>query len=113
MSGVGIAWIIIIALLWVILSWGAADTAARKGQSFVAVFVLSLIFSPVLGWLVAVLAANQSQTPPSEQGEGDRIGELERLTQLRTSGAVTEEEFAAEKARILGPPHDEPDTPAT
>ena len=35
-------------------------------------------------------------------GGDPRVGEIERLAGLRDSGALTEEEFAAEKARILG-----------
>jgi hypothetical protein len=40
---------------------------------------------------------------PAAAGGGDpRVGEIERLAGLRDSGALTDEEFAAEKARILG-----------
>ncbi len=40
---------------------------------------------------------------PAAAASGDpRVGEIERLAGLRDSGALTEEEFAAEKARILG-----------
>ncbi len=40
---------------------------------------------------------------PAAAASGDqRLGEIERLAGLRDSGALTEEEFAAEKARILG-----------
>jgi hypothetical protein len=40
---------------------------------------------------------------PSAAASGDqRVGEIERLAGVRDSGALTEEEFAAEKARILG-----------
>ncbi len=39
--------------------------------------------------------------PAAEAGDA-RLGEIERLAGLRDSGALTEEEFAAEKARILG-----------
>lgn len=35
-------------------------------------------------------------------GDDDRIEELERLAKLKESGALTEEEFEREKARILG-----------
>jgi hypothetical protein len=35
-------------------------------------------------------------------GEEDRLRRLERLAELREKGVLTEEEFAAEKARILG-----------
>ena len=32
----------------------------------------------------------------------DRIGQLERLARLRDTGAITDEEYAAEKRRLLG-----------
>jgi len=35
-------------------------------------------------------------------GEDDRIAQLERLAGLREKGILTDEEFAAEKAKILG-----------
>jgi hypothetical protein len=34
-------------------------------------------------------------------GASDRLDRLERLAALRTSGALTDEEFAAEKAALL------------
>lgn len=40
---------------------------------------------------------------PSAAASADpRVGEIERLAGLRDSGALTDDEFAAEKARILG-----------
>jgi hypothetical protein len=42
---------------------------------------------------------------PSAAASGDqRVSEIERLVGLRESGALTDEEFAAEKARILSSP---------
>jgi hypothetical protein len=38
----------------------------------------------------------------TEAGGDDRLAELERLAKLRESGALTQEEFELEKARILG-----------
>jgi hypothetical protein len=35
-------------------------------------------------------------------GDDDRLAELERLAKLKESGALTDEEFEREKARILG-----------
>lgn len=40
--------------------------------------------------------------PAPGSGDDDRIEDLERLAKLRDSGALTEEEFEREKARILG-----------
>jgi hypothetical protein len=36
------------------------------------------------------------------RGSGGRISQLERLAKLREQGALTDSEFQAEKARILG-----------
>jgi Short C-terminal domain len=43
----------------------------------------------------------QGAAPPSDGGD-DRVAQLERLAKLRDSGALSEEEFEREKARILG-----------
>ena len=43
----------------------------------------------------------QPPAPAPSAGE-DRIGKLKQLGELKASGVLTEEEFAAEKARILG-----------
>lgn len=40
--------------------------------------------------------------PPTESGRSDTIQQLKELADLKTQGILTEEEFAAEKAKILG-----------
>ncbi|GLK17983.1 SHOCT domain-containing protein [Herbiconiux flava] len=49
-------------------------------------------------------AAQQAAPPPaaSAGSGGDTIAELERLAALHTAGALTDAEFSAAKARILG-----------
>ena len=44
------------------------------------------------------------QAPPPVAGDSadDDLAKLERLGQLKAQGILTEEEFAAEKAKILG-----------
>lgn len=39
---------------------------------------------------------------PAASSDDDMLAQLERLGQLRDSGVLTEEEFAQQKARILG-----------
>jgi hypothetical protein len=39
---------------------------------------------------------------PAASGEDDMITRLKKLGELRDAGVLTEEEFAAQKARILG-----------
>ncbi len=50
--------------------------------------------------LQARIAARGDAAPPDVTS--DQLGQLERLVRLRDAGALTEEEFAAQKARILG-----------
>jgi hypothetical protein len=49
----------------------------------------------------AVGAAQTQSAAPVDDSADDRLGRLERLAQLRASGALTDAEFAAEKQRIL------------
>lgn len=45
-------------------------------------------------------------------GQPDVIGQLERLAKLHADGALTEAEFTAEKAKLIGPPTQPPQPPA-
>jgi hypothetical protein len=65
----------------------------------------------VVGELADHLAAQQGiadrirgprVATPGAPSADPRVGEIERLAGLRDSGALTDDEFAAEKARILG-----------
>jgi len=40
--------------------------------------------------------------PPAAQSQGDVIGQLKELGALREQGVLTEAEFAAQKAKLLG-----------
>ena len=44
----------------------------------------------------------QAPLPPAPAPEDDMITQLERLGALKDQGILTEEEFAAQKARLLG-----------
>jgi type II secretory pathway pseudopilin PulG len=44
----------------------------------------------------------QEYAPPPPAPEEDVIGQLERLGALKAQGLLTEEEFAAQKAKLLG-----------
>jgi len=46
-------------------------------------------------------AAPAASEPPAED-ENSRLGRLERLAELHGKGVLTDDEFAAEKARVLG-----------
>jgi hypothetical protein len=40
--------------------------------------------------------------PPASSGEGDVIAQLKQLGELHQQGILTDDEFAAQKAKILG-----------
>jgi hypothetical protein len=55
----------------------------------------------------ANVAPQQAAAPPppppaAAPDQGDRIAQLKELGELHTQGILTDEEFAAEKAKILG-----------
>jgi hypothetical protein len=47
-------------------------------------------------------AATQAGPAPAAAAPVDETGELERLAKLHESGSLTDEEFGAAKARLLG-----------
>jgi hypothetical protein len=52
--------------------------------------------------LTAQARATAPRVASSPGGEGDTIEQLERLSKLHDSGALTDEEFNAQKAKVLG-----------
>ncbi|WP_406864970.1 SHOCT domain-containing protein [Streptomyces sp. HUAS MG47] len=46
--------------------------------------------------------AQPAAPPPQETSMDDRIAQLQQLSALKDQGVLTEEEFAAQKAKILG-----------
>jgi hypothetical protein len=53
------------------------------------------------GWSQGVQQAAPQAAPPPPPAEGDTISQLKQLGELRDSGVLTEEEFAAQKAKLL------------
>jgi ABC-type multidrug transport system fused ATPase/permease subunit len=83
-----------------------------------AVWVIFLVFLPYLGALIYLIARGKSMQERSQRemaerekmtrayiqdvaGQGSTTDELARLAQLRDSGALTDAEFQAQKAKIL------------
>jgi hypothetical protein len=97
------------------LAFGHKSSYGYLVWLFVAMFVVGLVGSIVSGrWLArtrrkAVVAANPyfhesvpvSPAPRELGDEGVRLERLKTLTSLRDSGALTADEFEAEKRRIL------------
>ena len=55
-----------------------------------------------LAELQAQQAGQQAAAPAASGGSDDMIAQLEKLGQLKDQGILTEEEFAAQKQKLLG-----------
>lgn len=62
---------------------------------------IAVLWDQVPAGLDAELAAKRAN-PAADAPTADLVGELERLAKLRADGALSDEEFAALKARLLG-----------
>ena len=61
----------------------------------------SALLRPAAGAATVGVADQPTQAPPAPTPTGT-IAELERLSRLHESGALTDQEYAADKARALG-----------
>src|SRR5687767_8884091 len=61
---------------------------------------------PRLSIVARAPAAPEPALSPEYRAVHDRLSALERLARLHDQGALTDEEFAAEKAAILGDPNE-------
>jgi hypothetical protein len=107
----GIAWSIFAVIVLLVLAWGPIP-ATRMPVTIVLIIGLSI-------WGFAVLRRQCVREFPDEvagrttaqvrarmssamRRSGGKAGEIERLAQLRDRGVLTDEEFAAQKAALLG-----------
>lgn len=80
-----------------------ADLPPEKLAKLEAFLGQDLNGDGVIGGTPAAAApAPAGWAPPSVPAADDRLAQLERLARLHASGALTDDEFAREKARLLG-----------
>jgi Short C-terminal domain len=102
-----------VALMLLLILWGPTAQTRRPTQALaltivflIGVFALRRItvreFPDATPADLQVSAGQAWARMRGAGADGDRTAELERLARLREQGVVTEEEFAAEKARLLG-----------
>jgi hypothetical protein len=106
-----LAWI---ALVFFILGLCSliADLAVTKGRSWPAFFWLSLLFSPLIMWIIAAAIspiAIERETPASnrlsvsmqQKSSEDITAQLQQLRDLKDKGLISEADFEAKKAELL------------
>jgi heme/copper-type cytochrome/quinol oxidase subunit 3 len=82
-----------------------ANMAAAKGRSWSAFFWLTIVFGPLIMWIIAAsISANSGPTAHSGSPttRTDSLDQLSRLSQLHQEGLLTKEEFEAKKKDLLG-----------
>lgn len=114
-GGFGFEWALVVSALGlVILIFGLcgliADMAKGKGRSWAAFFWLSILFTPILMWIIA---ATISPLPGSEtyrpidvaanipRSEPDHAQQISALGALKDQGLITADEFENKKKEIL------------
>lgn len=79
---------------------------ARKKSFALQLFLLNLLLGwTFLGWVISLVWAfkkEKVQVQVDNPLNTDAIAELEKLNQLRISGVLTEDEFVAQKQKIMG-----------
>ena len=103
-------------IIWALFCIIPAIIASNKGRSGIGIFLLSLILSPLVGLIVALIMSSpqtpqtivisQSQIsqeiPTHNHHLEDEILALEKLGQLKEKGIISEQEFIQEKSKLFG-----------
>ena len=73
---------------------------------FMNSFLICVITTPIIGFIITVLSSKEKEPTQvyvnSDPEPGDYINELEKLHELKEKGILTQEEFEAEKKKVLG-----------
>ncbi len=101
-----------LVMLWV---FTLVDLAHRKDLSGIAkgLWAVAVVLLPIIGMLVYFITrpddvdvSAASGTEPAAEPVADltyeKLDEIEKLAELRDSGALTDEEFTTMKTKILG-----------
>ena len=82
----------------------------REGEGYYVLFdpqnPNDFIFAPRDRTPLPTSGSHQLSSSSTSAGEGDTIGQLERLAVLRDKGALSPEEFEAQKRKLLGETRD-------
>jgi hypothetical protein len=103
-------WAFLLAAYFYILIVVFADLWTNKWNGWItAAWTVGIFFFPLIGILAYMIfrpqptAAEEAAYYRQQAGISD-AEELQKLHDLNQSGAITDEEFAAQKAKILGTP---------
>lgn len=96
------------AVIGTVFAVWAGFLADDRGHPFALWFVLGMLFGPIALLIVAFLPNERKRAKAAQAATGNAApitsvaGELTQLASLRDQGVLTEDEFAAQKAKLLG-----------
>ena len=97
---------------WIVLSVLCGIYASNKGKSFFGYFILAILLSPLIGFVAAMIAKDESKSLKSNtiSDEDSQVNqksnisvsdEIIKLNELKEKGILTEEEFNEQKKKLL------------
>jgi uncharacterized membrane protein len=101
----------LVVLVWIVFSLLLAVVANSRGRSPVGWFLLSLLISPLIAFVLLLVMADLSvhyqrhdvlvEAISGSPANDDALSRLARLASLRDSGAITPAEYETKKAQLL------------
>jgi len=95
--------ILVTIFFWLFLSFAVGMASSAKKVGFWAVFLISLIFSPLIGLIVGLASSKKEpqQVRMVNASSGSTADELLKLRALADKKIITEEEFEVQKKKLL------------
>jgi hypothetical protein len=100
-----------IFIIWLAFSIFAGMVASNKNRSFLGYFMLSIVLSPLIGFVAALIATDknshsqkvefQKSKPKDDSKTSEGANKLQELNSLKEQGFITEEEFEEKRKKIV------------
>ena len=91
-------------VFYLFFALGVGWVAGEKTLGFMGGFLLSLILTPIIGFIITLFYPSKSSVEnriKMARTETSVADELKKISNLRDTGAITEEEFQEFKGRLL------------
>ena len=99
-----------IFIIWLAFSIFAGMVASNKNRSFFGYFMLSVVLSPLIGFVAALIVTDKNETaaeveiqktkPKDDSKTSEGANKLQELNSLKEQGFITEEEFEEKEKKL-------------
>jgi len=90
-------------ILWIVLCFIVGIWGNSRKIGFWKSFILSLLLSPIIGFIFVALSERKSDIKMKEDiSSTNRIIKIKELSDLKDKGAISQEEFEKLKKEIIG-----------